>query len=81
MAAPILSYVYLFTVLYLPSVAVATFNTVTIVSLYTRIIDVYTVALYSPVAQLFSTANQWTYVGSVVWTCVMFAQQTFGIEH
>jgi hypothetical protein len=38
MAAPILRYVYLFTVLYLPSVAVATFNTVTVVSLYTRIL-------------------------------------------
>jgi len=58
MAAPILRYVYLSTVMYLPSVVVAMFNTVTILLPVPAHLNVYSVAVYSPVAQLFSTANQ-----------------------
>ena len=57
MAAPILHYVYLSTVMYLPSVVVAMFNTVTILLPVPAHIDVYSVAV-SPVAQLFSPVNQ-----------------------
>ena len=56
MAAPILRYVYLSTVMYLPSVVVAMFITITILLPVPAHIDVYYV--YSPVAQLFSMANQ-----------------------
>jgi len=60
MDVPILRYVYLSTVMYLPSVVVAMFNTITILVLLPvpAHIDVYSVAVYSPVAQLFSRANQ-----------------------
>ncbi len=46
MAAPILPYVYLSTVMYLPSVVVANFNTVTILLPVPPHIDVYSVAAY-----------------------------------
>jgi hypothetical protein len=46
MAAPILRYVYLSTVMYLSSVVVAMFNTVTILLLVPAHIDVYSVAVY-----------------------------------
>ncbi len=58
MAAPILRYVYLSTVMNLPSVVVAMFNTVTILLPVPAHINVYSVAVYFPVAQLISTANQ-----------------------
>ena len=54
MAAPILRHVYHSTVAYLPSV-VAMFNTVTIVLHVPAHIDVYSVVVYSPMAQ---TSNQ-----------------------
>ena len=46
MAAPILRYVYLSTGMYLPSVVVAMFNTVTILLPVPAHIDVYSVAVY-----------------------------------
>jgi hypothetical protein len=46
MAAPILRYVYLSTVMYLPSVVIAMFNTVTILLPVNAHIDVYSVAVY-----------------------------------
>ncbi len=58
MAAPILRYVYLSTVMYLPSVVVAMFNTGTFLFPVPAHVDIYSAAIYSPVAQLFSTANQ-----------------------
>jgi len=58
MAAPILRHVYLSTVTYLHSVAVSMFNTITIVRPVPAHIYVYSVAVHSPVAQLFSMTNQ-----------------------
>jgi hypothetical protein len=58
MAAHILRHVYLSTVKYVPSVVVAMFNPVAIVPPVPAHIYVYSVAMYSPVAQLFATANQ-----------------------
>ena len=46
MAAPILPYVYLSTVMYLPSVVVSMLNTVTILLPVPAHIDVYSVAVY-----------------------------------
>ena len=46
MAAPILRYVYLSTVIYLSSVVVAMFNTITILLLVPAHIDVNSVAVY-----------------------------------
>ena len=46
MAAPILRYVYLSTVMYLPSVVIAMFNTVTILLPVNAHINVYLVAVY-----------------------------------
>ncbi len=46
MAAPILCYVYLSTGMYLPSMVVAMFNTVTVLLPVPAHIDVYSVAVY-----------------------------------
>jgi hypothetical protein len=46
MAVPILRYVYLSTVMYLPSVVIAMFNTVTILLPVNAYINVYSVAVY-----------------------------------
>ena len=58
MAAHILCHVYPYTVTYVPSVVVAMFNPVAIVLPVPALIYVYSVAIYSPVAQLFAMAYQ-----------------------
>ena len=58
MAAHILRHVYLSTVMYVPSVVIAMFNPIVIVLPAPALIYVYSVAIYSPVPQLFATANR-----------------------
>ena len=65
MAALILPYVYPSTVLYLPSVAIATSNTIAILLHVSVHSGVYYVTIYSPVVLFFNTPNQYAFVGGV----------------